>query len=78
MDRTQTSLKKVTTLRPRDSTKQPRNAGHGIEVHEQQLGTIKAQLVYRMRCECGRPWFDIQLPKLAECPSCGKMGVVFV
>ncbi|MEP7314016.1 MAG: hypothetical protein ABI859_15650 [Pseudomonadota bacterium] len=78
MERSTTAPNTVTPLRPRDSAKQPRAAGHGIEVQESQMGLIKAQLVYRMRCECGRAWFDIQLPKLAECPSCAKKGVVFL
>ena len=78
MDRTNTSPNTVTPLRPRESGKAPRASGAGIEVEEGQLGLIKAQLVYRMRCECGRAWFDIQLPKLAECPSCAKKGVVFL
>ena len=78
MDRTTTSPNTVTTLRPRESGKASRASGAGIEVEEGQLGLIKAQLVYRMRCECGRAWFDIQLPKLAECPSCAKKGVVFL
>jgi hypothetical protein len=58
--------------RPRDPVPQ------GIEVHEEELALIKAQLMYRMRCECGRSWFDLRLPKLAECPSCAKKGMVLV
>jgi hypothetical protein len=48
----------------------------GIEVEEEELGLIKAQLMYRLRCECGRSWFDITLPKLVQCPSCAKKGMV--
>ena len=78
MDRIPSAPNTVTPLRPRETAKTPRTAGPGIQVEEGQLGLIKAQLVYRMRCECGRAWFDIQLPKLAECPSCAKKGVVFL
>jgi rRNA maturation endonuclease Nob1 len=49
---------------------------NGIVVQEEQLTSIRAQLLYRMRCECGRPWFEVELPKLVACPSCGKRGVV--
>lgn len=78
MDRAPSASNTVTPLRPRDSARSLRVSRQGIEVEEGQLGLIKAQLVYRMRCECGRAWFDIQLPKLAECPSCAKKGVVFL
>ncbi|MEO7774638.1 MAG: hypothetical protein ABIT36_09080 [Steroidobacteraceae bacterium] len=50
----------------------------GIEVCEEELTLIKAQLMYRMRCDCGRSWFDLRLPQLAECPSCTKKGMVVV
>jgi rubrerythrin len=48
----------------------------GVEVTEQELGIVTAQLLYRLRCECGRPWFDIDPPQIVNCPSCGKMAVV--
>ena len=48
----------------------------GIEVHEEQCGTITAQLMYKMRCECGRSWFELELPKCVKCPGCNKFGVV--
>jgi hypothetical protein len=67
MSRTQSSLSRV-----------PGAAHGGIEVKEEELGLIKAQLMYRLRCECGRSWFDITLPKLVQCPSCAKQGMVLV
>ena len=48
----------------------------GIEVREAQLGTIKAQRLFKMRCDCGRSWFDLELPTLAMCPACAKLGAV--
>ena len=48
----------------------------GIVVQEELLASVQAQLLYRLRCECGRPWFEVDLPKLVACPSCGKKGVV--
>ena len=48
----------------------------GIEVHEQELGKVTAQLVYKMRCECGRSWFELELLKFVECPACHKLGLV--
>jgi hypothetical protein len=48
----------------------------GIEVHEEELGTVTAQHVYKMRCECGRSWFELELLKFVECPACHKLSVV--
>lgn len=62
----------------------PRTAGpnrvpqkaEGIEVQEQELGQITAQRMYRMRCECGRPWFELELPRLVKCPKCHRLNLV--
>jgi hypothetical protein len=48
----------------------------GIEVQEEELGQIKAQQMYRMRCECGRPWFELELKRLVQCPACRRLNVV--
>lgn len=48
----------------------------GIEVREESLGTVTAQHVYKLRCECGRSWFELELPKFVKCPACHKLGLV--
>jgi hypothetical protein len=48
----------------------------GIEVHEEELCAVKAQTLYKMRCECGRSWFELDLPRLVKCPACEKLGLV--
>jgi hypothetical protein len=48
----------------------------GIEVQEEEWGTVTAQLVYKMRCECGRSWFELELPQFVQCPACHKAGLV--
>jgi len=48
----------------------------GIEVHEERWGTVTAQHVYKMRCECGRSWFELELPKFVKCPACHTLGLV--
>lgn len=53
-----------------------RESTGGIEVQEEELGSITAQRLYKMRCGCGRSWFELQLPNLATCPACSKMGLV--
>jgi hypothetical protein len=48
----------------------PETAAHsGIEVQEEQWGSIAVQRVYKMRCECGRSWFDLELPQFVRCPA---------
>lgn len=53
-----------------------RESGSGIEVREEELGVITAQRLYKMRCGCGRSWFELQLPNFANCPACSKLGLV--
>jgi hypothetical protein len=48
----------------------------GIEVHEEKWSTVTAQHLYKMRCECGRSWFELELPKFVKCPACHKLGLV--
>ena len=48
----------------------------GIEVHEEKWGTVTVQHVYKMRCECGRSWFELELPRFVKCPACHKLDYV--
>ena len=48
----------------------------GIEVHEEEWGTVTVQPLYKVRCECGRSWFELELPKFVRCPACHKLGLV--
>ena len=48
----------------------------GIEVQEEELGQITAQRMYRMRCDCGRPWFELELKRLVQCPACHRLNLV--
>jgi hypothetical protein len=54
----------------------PQNATDGIEVHEVEWGRVTVQHVYKMRCECGRSWFELELPKFVKCPACHKLGLI--
>jgi hypothetical protein len=49
-----------------------------IEVHEQELGTVTAQRLFKMRCECGRSWFELELPQFIKCPACAKLNLVSI
>lgn len=48
----------------------------GIEVQEERLGVVQAQRMYKLRCECGRSWFELKVPQLARCPACAQLSVV--
>ena len=48
----------------------------GTEVHEEKWGTVTVQPVYKMRCECGRSWFELELPRFVKCPACHKLDYV--
>ena len=48
----------------------------GIEVHEEEWGTVTVQQLYKLRCECGRSWFELELPKFVRCPACHRLGLV--
>jgi hypothetical protein len=50
----------------------------GIEVYEDELGSVMAQRLYKMRCECGRSWFELELPKLVQCPACLRLNLVSI
>jgi hypothetical protein len=50
----------------------------GIEVHEGELGSVMAQRLYKMRCECGRSWFELELPRLVQCPACLRLNLVSI
>ena len=51
-------------------------ADDGIEVHEEQWGAVTFQHLFKLRCECGRSWFELELPKFVRCPACHKVGLV--
>jgi len=50
----------------------------GIEVREERMATVTVRAVYEMHCECGRFWFELELPKFVKCPACHKLGLVFL
>jgi hypothetical protein len=49
---------------------------HGIDVREEELGVATAQRLFKLRCECGRSWFELELPTLVKCPACAKLSLV--
>jgi hypothetical protein len=48
----------------------------GILVQEGNLGSAIAERFYRMRCECGRSWIELELKKLVKCPACSQLDRV--
>jgi len=62
--------------RLRATTRERDGISDGIEVQEEELGSAIAQHLFRMRCECGRSWFELELPKLVKCPACSRLDLV--
>ena len=58
-----------------DSEMAPRESA-GILVQEGNLGSAIAERFYRMRCECGRSWIELELKKLVKCPACSRLDRV--
>ncbi len=50
----------------------------GILVREERLSAVSAQHMYKMRCECGRSWFELVCRKIVQCPACQRLGLVAV
>ena len=48
----------------------------GILVQEEELSSATAQHLFRMRCECGRCWFELELKQLVKCPACSRLNRV--
>lgn len=59
-----------------DAGERGSEADAGIEVQEEELGSIIAQRMFKMRCGCGRSWFELELKKFVACPACRKLGLV--
>lgn len=60
---------------PTDTRRLPRitRVPVGIEVVEQRAGSATAQWVLRVRCQCGRGWFEVEACESATCPRCGLL-----
>lgn len=48
----------------------------GILVEEDELSLATAQQMYRIRCECGRSWFELELKLIVKCPGCSRLNRV--
>lgn len=51
---------------------------NGIQVHEEELNVAIAQCLYRMRCGCGRSWYELELKILVKCPACARLNRVHI
>jgi hypothetical protein len=45
----------------------------GIEVIERKMGQAAGQWVLRVRCQCGRSWFEVEEVHWAACPRCSLL-----
>ena len=51
---------------------------NGIQVQEEELSVAYAQCLYRMRCGCGRSWYELELKILVKCPACSRLNRVHI
>jgi hypothetical protein len=50
----------------------------GIQVREEPLAAVSAQRMYKMRCECGRSWFELVCGTIVQCPACKRLGLIAI
>ena len=62
------TIREHSRLSPRESD--------GIVVQEDELSLATAQPMYRMRCGCGRSWFELELKVIVKCPACSRLNRV--
>ena len=62
------NIRSHSSVSPRDSD--------GILVQEEELSSANAQLMYRIRCDCGRSWFELELKLIVKCPGCSRLNRV--
>ncbi|HTB65633.1 MAG TPA: hypothetical protein VK727_05350 [Steroidobacteraceae bacterium] len=76
MKETNAQFSKVRTIRSDVRISAPES--NGIQVQEEELSLATAQCMYRMRCGCGRSWFELELKILVKCPACAKLNRVHI
>jgi len=74
MKETNPPLGSVRTLSSRSRNAPPDS--DGILVEENELSSATAQRLFRMRCDCGRSWFELELKTLVKCPGCLRLNRV--
>ena len=62
------TIRAHTRVSPRES--------EGILVEENELSSATAQQMFRIRCECGRSWFELELKQIVKCPGCARLSHV--
>jgi hypothetical protein len=54
------------------------NGVNGVEVSEREIVRGELQMVYSIRCVCGKRWFDPSPERLQVCPKCGKAVLLHI
>jgi hypothetical protein len=60
-------------LEPAGDAPKVRRMPEGIEVFERQIGLAAGQWVLRVRCQCGRSWFEVEEVHWSTCPRCSLL-----
>jgi len=63
----------LTDLEVAASAPKVKRMPEGIEVREREVGVAAGQWVLRVRCQCGRSWFEVEEVHWATCPRCSLL-----
>jgi hypothetical protein len=47
-------------------------ATDAVEVREREMVHGEAEIVYAIRCACGRRWFSTEFESIQTCPKCAR------
>jgi hypothetical protein len=47
-------------------------ATNEVEVREREMVRGKVEIVYAIRCACGRRWFSTEFESIQTCPKCAR------
>jgi hypothetical protein len=72
----QAPVKRPARVPPTAGFRRTELQANGMEVREERLATVTAQRMYKMRCECGRSWFELVCKQIVHCPACHQAGLV--
>jgi hypothetical protein len=72
----ETNTRAGSVLKIRTHSRVTARDSDGIVVEEDELSLATAQQMYRIRCECGRSWFELELKLIVKCPGCSRLNRV--
>ena len=72
----ETNARSGSVLKIRNHSRPDPRDSDGILVEEDELSVATAQQMFRIRCGCGRSWFELELKLIVKCPGCSRLNRV--